>query len=69
MVYPQLVKKLSDQSKEYRIVNDAFIFTIIRFIEGDYAKQMLVEVVDRIIGTGAYYIQLKTFTCLRVAGT
>ena len=30
VVYPQLVKKnMSDQSKEYRIVNDAFIFTII----------------------------------------
>ena len=30
IVYPQLVKKkLSAQSKEYRIVNDAFIFVII----------------------------------------
>lgn len=36
IVYPQLVrKKLSARSKEYRVVNDAFIFAIIRFVEGD----------------------------------
>ena len=30
IVYPQLVKKkLSPQSKEYRVVNDSFIFFII----------------------------------------
>ena len=30
IVYPQLVKKkISLQSKEYRIINDAFIFAII----------------------------------------
>ena len=30
IVYPQLVrKKLSVQSKEYKIVNDAFIFVVI----------------------------------------
>ena len=41
IVYPQLVKKkLSPQRKEYRIVNDAFIFAIIRFIDGDYGKRL-----------------------------
>ena len=44
IVYPQLVKKkLSVQSKEYIIVNDAFIFAIIRFIEGDYGKRLSDE--------------------------
>ena len=57
VVYPQLVKKkLSDQSKEYKIVNKNFIFTIIWFIEGDYAKQMLVEAETKIIEIGTYYI-------------
>ena len=41
IVYPQLVKKkLSPQRKEYKIVNDAFIFAIIWFIEGDYGKRL-----------------------------
>ena len=44
IVYPQLVKKsLSKQRKEYRIVNDVFIFSIIQFIEGDYAKRVSEE--------------------------
>ena len=41
IVYPQLVRKnLSAKSKEYRIVNDTFIFLIIQFIEGDYGKRL-----------------------------
>ena len=44
IVYPQLVrKKLSAQSKEYRIVNDAFIFLVTWFIEGDYGKRLSDE--------------------------
>lgn len=61
-------KKLSGQRKEYIIVNDAFIFTVIRFIEGDYVKRLSSEVVAQLITLGAYYIQFKTFTYLRVAG-
>lgn len=39
MVYPQLLKKkLPLQSVEYRLENNGFIFSIIRFIEGNYAK-------------------------------
>ena len=57
IVYPQLVKKkLSPQRKEYRIVNDAFIFTIIWFIEGDYVKRILEEATTKISLGGAYYI-------------
>ncbi len=52
------------QSVEYRVVNYGFIFSIIRFIEGDYAKRMLVEATSWIAHVGAYYIQFKTFTCL-----
>ena len=40
IVYPQLVKKYSKWSKEYRIVNDVFIFFIIQFIKGDYGKRL-----------------------------
>ena len=44
IIYPQLVKKkLSTQSKEYRIMNDTFIFAIIQFIKGDYGKRLFDE--------------------------
>ena len=67
--YPQLVKKrLSRQNKKNKIINDAFIFTIIKFIEGDYAKRLSDEAMEEVIALGAYYIQFRTFTYLRVAG-
>ena len=44
IVYSQLVqKKLRPDSLEFRIVNDAFIFVNIKFLEGDYAKRMSFE--------------------------
>ena len=44
LVYPQLVKKkLLLQSVEYRVINDDFIFTIIKFIKDDYAKRISIE--------------------------
>ena len=44
ILYPQLVKKrILEKSKKYRIINDAFIFAIIRFIEGDYGKKISEE--------------------------
>ena len=58
IVYPQLVKKkLSSQRKEYRIVNDVFIFSIIQFIEGDYGKRFFDESKAQIIVIRAYFIQ------------
>ena len=69
IVYPQLVKKkLSPQSKEYRIVNDAFVFAIIRFIEGNYAKRLSDQAKDHITTIGAYFIQFRTFTYIRIGG-
>lgn len=62
-------KKLSDQSKEYQIINEAFIFAIIRFIEGNYVKRMSLEAAARIAKIGTYYIQFKIFTYLRIAST
>ena len=56
--YPQLVKKkLSPQSKEYRIVNDAFIFAIIRFIKGHYGKRLFDEAKTQVTTLGAYFIE------------
>ena len=70
IVYPQLVKKkLPEKIKEYRIMNDAFIFKIIQFIEGDYMKWILEEVFSKISEVGAYYIHYSIFTYLRVVGT
>lgn len=70
VVYPQLVKKeLLKESIEYRVVNDSFIFAIIQFIKGYYAKWMSIEVVARITEINMYYIQFKIFTYLRVAST
>ena len=60
-------KKLFAQSNEYRIVNDAFIFAVIQFIEGDYAKRLSDEAIAQIIVLKAYYIQFKTFMYLKVA--
>ena len=50
-------------------MNDAFVFSIIRFIEGDYAKRLFDDVVAHIIVLGAYYIQFKSVTYLRIVGT
>ncbi len=50
-------------------MNDAFIFVIIQFIKGDYAKQMPVEAKTRIVEINTYYIQFKTFTYLSLAST
>ena len=61
-------KKLSPQSKEYRIVNDAFIFSIIQFIKGDYGKRLFDEAKAQIIALGAYVIQFWTFTYIQVGG-
>lgn len=49
-------------------MNDAFIFAIIPFIEGYYAKKISDEATKKIIEIDAYYIQFKTFSYLRVAG-
>ena len=69
IVYPQLVKKkLSPQSKEYKILNDAFIFAIIWFIEGDYGKRFSDQAKAQITTIGAYFIQFRTFTYIRVGG-
>ena len=51
----------------FRIVNDAFIFTNIRFLEGDYAKRMFVEATTRAKELGGIFLQFKTFTYIRVA--
>ena len=70
VVYLQLAKKkIPLQSVEYRVVSNKFIYSIIRFIEGDYAKRNLVEAVAKNTKISAYYIQFKKFTYLRVEGT
>ena len=61
-------KKLSPESKEYRIVNDAFIFFIIQFIKGDYGKRLSNESKAQITALGAYFIQFETFTYILVGG-
>ena len=48
-------KKLPDYSKEYRILNDDFIFVVIRFIEGDYGKRMSDEATSKILEVNTYY--------------
>ena len=49
-------------------MNDAFIFAVIRFIEGDYAKRLFDKAKVKIIALGAYFIQFKMFTYLWVGG-
>ena len=61
-------KRPSDHSKKYQIVNYAFIFVVIQFIEEDYAKRMSKEAMTKITEICAYYIKFKTFTYLRVVG-
>ena len=62
-------KRVSKKRKEYIIVNDAFIFTIIQFIEVDYVKRLLDDAVAHILLVKAYYTQFRTFTYVRVAST
>ena len=48
-------------------MNNAFIFAIIRFIEGDYGKRLSDEAKAQIIIIGVYFIQFKTFTYMGIA--
>ena len=43
-------------------MNNAFIFANIRFLEGDYAKRMLVEATTQVKELGGIFLQFKTFT-------
>ena len=49
-------KKLLAQSKEYKIMNDVFIFVIVQFIEGDYGKRLFDEAKAQIMTLRAYFI-------------
>lgn len=49
-------------------MNDAFIFSIIQFIEDDYVKRLSNEPIAQKIVLKAYHIQFKTFTYLQVVG-
>ena len=49
-------------------MNDAFIFAIIQFIEGDYGKRFFDEAKAQITALKAYFIQFWTFTYIRVGG-
>ena len=42
---------------------------MIRFIEGDYVKRLLVEVMSSIKKLGGIFLQFKTFTYLQVLGS
>ena len=61
-------KNLLEHNKEYRILNNTFIFAIIQFIEGDYVKRMSDEAMTKILEIITYYILFTTFTYLRVVG-
>ena len=49
-------------------MNDAFIFAIIWFIEGDYGKIFFEEAKAQIIALRAYLIPFKAFTYIWVGG-
>ena len=49
-------------------MNDAFIFAIIQFIEGDYGKMLSDKAKAQITTLTAYFIQFKIFTYLQAAG-
>ena len=67
IVYPKLVKKtLEEGSSKYNIVNDMFIFVVIRFIEGDYAKSFSVEAIAWVIEIGRIFLQFKNFTYIHM---
>lgn len=69
-VYSQLVKKqLRDDSPKYRIVNDVFIYIIIQFTKGEYAKRLSVEATTRVKEIRGIFLQFRTFTYIRVSGS
>ena len=50
-------------------MNNGFIFSIIWFFEGNYAKSFYVEAITKVVEVGGFLIQLITFTYIQVAGT
>lgn len=62
-------KNLPLQSVEYRVENEGFIFSIIRFIEDNDANRMSIEEISKIIEIDTLYIHLKIFTYLHIAST
>ena len=70
IVYPQLVRKLLwGKSPRFKSVSGTFIFVVIRFIEGDYAKRLSVEAMSQIKEVGGIFLQFKTFTYIHVASS
>ena len=63
IVYPQFIQKeLHKGIPKYKIVNNAFIFIVIIFVDGDYAKRILVGVFSKVTQVGSYFMQFNTFT-------
>ena len=57
IVYPHLVRRaLRMGSPKLRIVKDAFNFVNIRFLEGDYAKRLSIEVITQIKDLGGIFL-------------
>ena len=56
-IYPQLVqKKLREKSPKFKIVNNAFIFMNIKYLEGDYAKRISIEAIDQVKELGGIFL-------------
>ena len=50
-------------------MNHAFIFTNIRFREGDYGKRMSFEATTQVNKLGDIFLRFKTFNYMRMAGS
>ncbi|KAH9292607.1 hypothetical protein KI387_042207, partial [Taxus chinensis] len=63
---PQFTLETSNHN--FRRVNDAFTMYVVRLLEGDTARRFLDEAMNLISRYGAYFIQFRKFSYIRLAG-
>ncbi|KAH9306929.1 hypothetical protein KI387_011333, partial [Taxus chinensis] len=59
---------LETSNRNFRRVNDAFTMYVVRLLEGDTARRFSDEAMNLISQYGAYFIQFRKFSYIRLAG-
>ncbi|KAH9323691.1 hypothetical protein KI387_018330, partial [Taxus chinensis] len=58
---------LETSNRNFRRVNDAFTMYVVRLLEGDTARRFSDEAMNLISCYGAYFIQFRKFSYIRLA--
>ncbi|KAH9315863.1 hypothetical protein KI387_024490, partial [Taxus chinensis] len=59
---------LETSNRNFRRVNDAFTMYVVRLLEGDTARRFSDEAMTLISHYGAYFIQFRKFSYIRLTG-